>query len=115
MARLARTVPGVSLLSPDHRTVGWLVEYPVPFQGANLAGKLVLYRAGHVLHTFNAGQIFWDWGFRDGGKRVAYSTGLTHGGAAECVLRDVESGRIVARWQVTSTGKPPSWAEALHQ
>lgn len=106
-------------IAPDGRTIGWLVMYQDPtvayYEGAQIAGRLAIYRDGRVLHTFQAVQTFWDWQFQDGGKRVAYSTGPTHGGAAECVLRDVDSGRIVERWPVGSGGKPPVWAETLRQ
>jgi hypothetical protein len=111
-------------LSPDGRTVGWLALYPDPtvtyYKGATLAGALVIYRAGRVLHTFTAAQVFWDWQFQDGGKLVAYSTGPTHGGAAECVLADVDSGKIVERWAVPpgpegQEAEPPVWARTLHR
>jgi hypothetical protein len=82
--------------------------------GAELPLKLIIYPAGRVLHKFTAEQVFWDWQFQDSGKRVAYSTGPTHGGAAECVLRDVESGRTVARWSVKGS-EPPPWAQTLRQ
>ena len=109
------------MISTDSRTIGWLAMYPYPaspdadYHGAPISGGLVIYRAGRVIHTFTTQQIFWDWQFRDGGKRVAYSTGPTHGGATECVLRDVESGREVAKWWVTSDGEPPSWARDLRR
>ncbi len=101
-------------IAADHRTIGWLAIYPNETIGP-IAGRLVLYRSGRVLHSFATEQVFWDWQFRDGGKQVAYSTGPTHGGAAECVLRDVDSGRVVARWQTRSGGEPPDWAKNLHQ
>jgi hypothetical protein len=109
---------GLPRISPDDHTAGWLEEYADPGYGSyirEISDTLVIYRAGRVLHRFKADQVFWDWDFRDGGKRVAYSSGLTHGGAAECVLRDVGSGRIVARWRVTSTSEAPSWAGDLDQ
>jgi len=106
-------------IAADGRAVGWLAMYPDPsityYKGAEIAGGLVIYRDGHVLHTFSTDQIFWDWQFQDDGKRVAYSTGPTHGGAAECVLRDVKSGRILARWRVQSSGEPPAWAQTLRR
>ena len=109
---------GDPTISRDHRTVGWLVMYPDPtivyYKGAEIAFKLVIFRAGRVLHTFTTEQMFWDWHFQDGGKRVAYSTGPTHGGAAECVLRDVDSGRTVAHWWVKKGSEPPAWAQTLH-
>ncbi len=90
------------------------MTYPDP-PGDPLAGKLVIYRAGQMLHTFTTVQVFWDWQFQDGGKRVAYSTGPTHGGAAQCVLRDVDSGHVVARWLVHSGNQPPAWSLDLRQ
>jgi hypothetical protein len=109
---------GVPLISPDDHTVGWLEEFADPGYGSyfrEISVTLVIYRAGHVLHRFRADQVLWDWDFRDDGKQVAYSSGPTHGGAAECVLRDVESGRIVAHWWVKSASEPPSWALGLNQ
>ena len=106
------------LISPNHQTVGWLLEYPDPaavnYTGTPIAGGLSIYRNGRVLHTFSS-NVFYDWQFQNGGKRVAYSTGPTHGGATECVLRDVVSGHVVARWSVTQEAKPPVWAEPLRR
>lgn len=104
-------------ISPDQRTVGWLVLYPYPDpNGADstrpIPGELVIYRENRTIHTFSTDQIFWDWQFQDGGKLVAYSTGPTHGGAAECVLRDTDSGKVMDHWWVGS-GKPPSWTQGL--
>lgn len=106
-------------IAPDGRTVGWLVLYPDPTApggtsaGDPLAGALALYRDGRIIHTFDTDQIFWDWQFLDGGKRVAFSTGPTHGGAAECVLRDVDSGKLLAAWHVNNGEEPPAWAKDL--
>jgi hypothetical protein len=112
---------GNPTISPDRRTVGWLVlyEYPNPSEAKGpvrepIPGSLVLYRGGRVIHRFKTEQTFWDWQFQDGGKRVAYCTGPTHGGAAECILREVESGRVIADWGVRGAGKPPDWARTLH-
>ncbi len=108
-------------ISPDRQTIGWLVLYTFPappgadYKPAPLAGALVLFRAGHVIQTFRPDQVFWDWQFADGGKQVAYSTGPTHGGAAECILREVVSGRIVARWRVKEGEQPPAWARDLRR
>jgi hypothetical protein len=111
---------GNPAISPDERTVGWLVLYAMPAppgaqdrQSDPIAGALVLYRSGRVIQRFRTEQTFWDWQFQDAGRRVAYCTGPTHGGAAECVLREVESGRIVAAWLVKGNGEPPAWARTL--
>jgi hypothetical protein len=93
--------------------------YPDPsttyYASAQVAGALVIYRNSHILHSFPTKQVLWDWQFQDGGKRVAYSTGPTHGGATECVLRDVNTGRIIARWQRQSGPEPPVWAQTLRR
>ena len=110
---------GDPVISPDRRTVGWLVMYPDPaityYIGAQIAGSLVIFRAGRVIHTFTTEQMFWDWEFQNGGKQVAYSTGPTHGGATECVLRDVDTGRTLGRWRVKEGEAPPNWAQGLRQ
>ena len=110
---------GDPVISPDRQTVGWLVMVPDPavtyYKGAEFAGSLVIYRGGRVLHVFTSEQIFWGWQFRDEGKRVAYSVGPSHGGAVECVLRDVDTGRVVERWQVREGVEAPVWARELHQ
>jgi hypothetical protein len=106
---------GDPMIAPDRRTVGWLINYPPDGNNSyELPETLVLYRAAHVLHRFNTDQICWDWKFRNGGKRVAYCTGPTHGGAAQCLLREVDSGKIVARWTPKPSGSPPAWAKDLH-
>ena len=113
---------GDPVIAPDRQTIGWLVLYPFPsspdanYHAAPLAGALALYRAGHLIHTFRTDQVlFWDWQFQDGGKRIAYSTGPIHGGAAECVLRDVDSGQVVARWLVKEDEQAPAWARTLRR
>ena len=104
-------------LSPDHGTAGWLaIYYPDPQnRGMQIAGDLVLYRNGKILQRFRTEQTFWDWQFQDDGKRVAYSTGPTHGGAAECVLRDSETGYVIARYHIHGAAEQPAWALTLRQ
>ena len=106
-------------ISDDHRTVGWLAQYPDPTLGGSagtpLSARLVLYREDRIARTFTTDQTFWDWKFRDAGKRVAYSTGPTHGGASECVLRHTGSGKVIARWPVAPGAKPPAWAGSLRR
>jgi hypothetical protein len=103
--------PGISW---DRRTVAWLEISPNPTRPNtdDLPFTLVLYRSGRILHRFEGGSIFWDWQFWSD-SQVAYSTGPTHGGATQCVLRDVDSGKIVATWDPKSNTDPPDWAEKL--
>jgi hypothetical protein len=104
-------------VSPDGRTVGWIVmmrEESDVSSSDEFAAELVLYQQGHIVRRFTSYQTFWGWQFRNGGQQVAYATGPTHGGASECLLRDIGSGRVVARWMVTESSPPPAWAKDLH-
>jgi hypothetical protein len=105
------------LLSRDHRTVGWFAEYPDPGAAdpANrpYSGELVLYRSGHLLRSFSTEQTFWSWQFANRDRDVAYCTGPTHGGAAECELRSLTSGHLRARWIPDDKVDPPAWAKDL--
>ena len=100
---------------PDHRTVGWFAEADVPGSTYLMSMALVLYRNGRIIHTFATGEVFWDWRIEDNGKQVAYSTGPTHGGATECALVQVASGKVIARWLVSSGTEAPAWAEPLRR
>jgi hypothetical protein len=102
-------------ISPDGRTVGWIGGYRNPNgpDFADIALELVVFRAGRILHRFDSEFFYWDWEFQDGGKRIAYSFGPQHGGATGCVLREVLSGRVIARWEVHEGSKPPDWAKEL--
>jgi hypothetical protein len=101
-------------VAPNHRTVGWLVDYLDPATASYpLPGALAIYRGGRIIHVFKTNQVFWDWQFRDDGNRVAYSIGPTHGGAQACILANSESGKMIARWWVTTNERPPYWAKSL--
>ncbi|MFZ0745039.1 MAG: hypothetical protein WAM85_11575 [Terracidiphilus sp.] len=108
---------GQAIISPDRGTIGWFELYPDPtafeYKASLLAERLVLFRNNQILHRFESDQVFWDWTFVDGGTKVAYSTGPTHGGASECVLRDVESGTVLTQWDVGSGSATPEWARSL--
>jgi hypothetical protein len=77
---------GGPTISPDRSTVGRLAMYPDPtityYQGVQIGFGLAIFRSVRIIHTFTTEQMFWDRQLQDAGKRVAYSTGPTHGGAA---------------------------------
>lgn len=103
-------------ISPDQRIVGWLVMYSFePQEWRTYAGKLTVYGNGRVLHEFDSEQTIYDWQFPNGSKRVAYSSGPMHGKAAECILRDLASGKIIAHWWVKDGDAPPTWAVSLRR
>jgi hypothetical protein len=101
------------LLSRDHRTVGWLADYPDPDASYPYSGELVLYRSGHLLRKFSTEQTFWSWRFANGDRDVAYCDGPLHGGARKCDLRSLKSGHLLARWVPDDKADPPAWAKDL--
>jgi hypothetical protein len=52
---------------------------------------------------------------RRGGRAVAYSTGSRHGGANECLLADIKSGKVLEKWPTPTRGRLPLWAEQLRR
>jgi hypothetical protein len=105
------------VISDDHQTVAWLADYadPSASQGSSdrIAGRLVVYRAGHVLRTFRTDQVFWSWHFIDQDRDIAFCTGPTHGGASGCELHRIATGHLKARWDTHSVGDPPPWLHGL--
>ena len=108
------------LISPDGKTLGWLVNYPYPGTTSPsvdpIPQTLVLYRTGRVLRTISTGQVFWDWRFYHGSRDIAYCTGPTHGGGGECVLLDIASGHLRERWlpENREDQQTPPWAEGMN-
>lgn len=92
----------------DKRTVGWsvLVEncctsYPIPT-------AVVVYR-NRKKTIISTGQMIWKWHFIGRGDRVAVLSGPVHGWAAEAILYDVRSGKVLASWN--GPGTAPEWAK----
>jgi hypothetical protein len=106
---------GDPVISPDRRTIGWTELYDVSealgHQYDPIPGHLIVYRNGRIPWKFDTEPCLYEWEFRDGGERVAYSTGSLHGGAVYCALRDVESGRIIEEWDAAKGVKPPEWTK----
>lgn len=100
----------------DGRTVGWLADFPGCCQSYPIPRSLVIYRAGQIVQRMHSdlGPPIWKWQFRRGSKQVAYYVEYAHGGrGVGCELRDVKTGRLLAKWQRES-GKPlPGWAEVF--
>jgi hypothetical protein len=103
-------------VAEDKRTVGWLVEsrncctsYPIPL-------GLVIYRRGRVVRRFEPGQGIWDWQFVHDGSQVAFWIGPTHGAfTPHFELHDVESGRLLAKWDGHVRDKHPAWVSGLKE
>jgi hypothetical protein len=106
-------VDGIKI-SDDRRVAGWLVLYRQPYTGSPIAGKLAIWRDGHVVRTFKTPQTFWSWSFASSGQ-IAYHTGPTHGEQnSHCELHDVKTGRTLARWEGDlSDPNRPAWTKTL--
>jgi hypothetical protein len=81
--------------------VGWLAEFqdtssPSPIDPDALV--LVVYRNGRTIRSVSGAPIVWDWRFERGGKAIAYSTGSRHGGANDCLLIEIDSGKVLEDW-----------------
>jgi len=109
---------GAPAISPDQASVGWLAEFqdtssPSPIDPDALA--LVVYRNGRIIRRVSGAPIVWDWRFERGGKAIAYSTGSRHGGANDCLLIEIDSGKVLEDWPTSSSNQAPSWAEQLRR
>lgn len=108
-------------LAADRQTIGWTIDvencctsYPIPL-------RVVIFRHGKVLHTFEQGQMVWSWMFFLGGKRLAVVFGLTHGPeVGDYRLYDVQSGKLISEVfgdEGTQSLRPdaPEWAKLLEE
>jgi hypothetical protein len=99
------------LISDDHRTVGWLVEYPNCCTSYPIPMTVVLYRDGRIIHRLENGRAIFRWTFLKGGEQVAYFSDSVHSNLApECVLVDVATGKTLADW-LRDQGPLPAWAK----
>jgi hypothetical protein len=104
---------GDAWISDDRLSVGWLVMCRYPFPNSDEFGvTLAVFRGGRIVREFTGG-VFWDWQFQDGGRRIAYASGATHGDVTYCALVEVDSGKVVADWSPKNGGDPPAWAASL--
>lgn len=86
-------------VAPDRQTIGWLASYRMCSQAYACPLKLVIYRTGRVVRSFDASHgVFWGWKFQKRGGQVVTLSGFPHGREAGSVAAyDVETGRPVKR------------------
>jgi len=105
---------GSSSIADDKSAAGWLVfyencctSYPIPL-------GLLVYRPGRPLRRFGDGMFIVDWSFLPGGKQVAFYTNTVHGDfAPHYELHDIETGRLIGKWEGHPNGKSPAWVHRL--
>jgi hypothetical protein len=104
-------------LAKDGYTVGWSelyrIEPPVVRETIEVAGKLVVFKKGKVVRSFDCKPWLRSWGFEKEGQQVAvYSGGLHFSGAY--TLYDVESGKAIDSAKDPITEKSPDWAKHIN-
>jgi hypothetical protein len=107
---------GVSsiVFSDDHRAAGWLVASDFCCTSYPISPTLVVYRSGKPLRRIEGDRTIFDWKFLAGGRQVAFYTGFLHGTPAQHYeLRDVETGRVLGKWDGELTPKAPGWTRGM--
>ena len=101
------------VIADDHRTVGWLVNYPNCCTSYPIPETLVVYRDGRIIRRLGNGMGLFHWQFWKGGKQVGYFSDTVHSNLdPECTLVEVGSGKTLEKW-VRGDGALPAWAEAF--
>jgi hypothetical protein len=101
-------------VSEDTLAAGWLVEQITCCQPYPIPTLLVIYRPGKRLIHFGGEALIGDWRFLEGGTRVAFYSNSPHGdNAPHYELRDVETGRLIGKWDGHLTEKAPAWTKGM--
>jgi hypothetical protein len=99
------------LIAPDQQATGWLVDSKFCCTSYPIDLVLVVYRAGKPLQRFTGdGRPIFKWFFVNGGTQVAFYQDFLHGtSAAHYELRNVDSGRLIDKWDGELTMQAPNW------
>ena len=106
-------------LAEDRQTLGWTINVENCCTSYSIPLSVVVFRHKQVLHTFDQGQMVWNWIFVQGGEHVAVVFGPTHGPeVGDYRLYDVKTGKLISEiWgdEDTQALKPsaPEWAKRL--
>ena len=103
------------MFSDDRKAVGWLVDSDFCCTSYPIQPMLVVYPPGKPLRHFTGdGRAIFRWGFVDGGKRVAFYQDFLHGTPwPHYELHDVESERLIEKWDGDLTPRAPSWTKGV--
>jgi hypothetical protein len=76
---------------------------------------LVVYSPNR-LRYFGGEALIGDWRFLEGGTQVAFCSNSPHGdNTPHYELRDVETGRLIGKWDGHLTEKAPAWTKGMRQ
>jgi hypothetical protein len=102
------------IISDDRKSVGWVVDYDTGLPSSSpVPLMLVIYKIrGPVLRL--GGMPLWNWHFLAGGKQVAFYTNTVHfARSPHFELRDVQTGRLLGKWNGPLDEKSPAWTDSL--
>jgi len=102
------------VVSSDHSAVGWLAMYPNCCTSYPIPLKLMVYSGGR-LRVLSPNELpIWYWSFRNGAREVCYQQETVHGGfGVRYELREVATGKLLARFEPGHGGSKPAWAKEL--
>jgi hypothetical protein len=97
-------------LAGDRQTLGWTINVENCCTSYSIPLSVVVFRRKQILHTFEQGQMVWNWKFLHGGEQVEIVFGPTHGtDVGDNRLYDVNTGKLISEtWgdENTQTLKP---------
>jgi hypothetical protein len=100
-------------IAKDQYEAGWLVEVPNAETTYPIPLSLIIYQPGKI-KRFGDGMMIGKWLFLAEGNQVAFSSNTVHGDfAPHYELRDVQSGRLLGKWDGPLNDKAPRWARSL--
>lgn len=102
-------------IADDRSAVGWLVDSDFCCTSYPIQRMLVVYRPGKpVLRFTGDGRPIFEWQFVNGAKQVSFYQDFLHGTPRQHYeLRDLETGRLVAKWDGELTPRAPAWTQGL--
>ena len=97
-------------ISVDRSEAGWLIDSDFCCTSYPISTAIVVFRPGKPIRRFEGGMAIMEWHFVARGKQVAFRTDFLHGDSApHYELHDVETGRLVAKWDGEITSSAPRW------
>lgn len=102
-------------IAKDRRAAVWLADYDNCCTSYPLSMELIVYKPGKPLQKFKGdGRGIFNWQFVAEGKKFAFFQDFAHGpGNPHCELRDVETGRLISKWDGRITQKSPLWVRKI--
>lgn len=100
-------------ISTDSLAAGWLMDTNFCCTSYPIDLEVFVFKVGQPTRFFTGdGRAIFRWHFVEGGKRVAFYQDFLHGTSApHYELRDVASGRLVAKWDSDLSSNAPVWTK----